>query len=425
MDASSTPTARADSYSFVPLGTPPMVVGGEGNHLILADGRRILDGAGGAIVNNIGYGRPEIAAAASSVLTGAAYVLPTWATDARLSLIERLTDRWLPSGLTRGILVAGGSESVDSAMRIARQHHIAKGNQDKWKILGRQISYHGATLASLAVANHDRRREPFGQLLLDMAKIDVFEADAAIKTIEAEDPSTVAAIIGEPVIGASGAAISPADDYWTKLRQYCSENDILLIVDEVMTGVGRTGVKFGIEHWGVTPDILVGSKGLGGGYAPIGGVFATEAVVAPMTDRVMYFTFSGSDVTCAIADTVLQILEDEKLVDRCSEMGAMLMSKLKSRLGDHPHVIDIRGKGLLIGVELTKDRDTGASFNGMLTNAVVEEAMTHDTWIYPAGCSAVPDALLYGPSFTVTEAELEQLVDVTAASLDSALNRMV
>ncbi len=413
----------AHRFPFIP-GQPPLtIVDAQGNHLITHDGRRILDGAGGAVVNNIGYGRPEIAEAAASALPG--YVVPVFATPARIRLVERLVDRWLPPGLTRALFVGGGSESVDTAMRIVRQYHLAKGHPDKWRVVGRNISYHGATLASLAVANHDRRRAAFGPLLLDLPKVDAYDADQVIKTIEAEDPTTIGGLILEPVIGASGAAIVSPDDYWPKLRAFCTEHDILLIADEVMSGVGRTGRKFGVDHWSVTPDILVGSKGLAGGYAAIGGVFATDAVVAPLVGtNVMYFTFSGNDLACTIADRTLQILEDEDLVARAAVMGDRLRSALDERLADHPNVADVRGLGLLLGVELVKDRSTGASFDGSLTPLVVEEALARDCWIYPAGSGPVPDALLFGPGFTITDAEIEHLADVTLDSINAALTRV-
>jgi adenosylmethionine-8-amino-7-oxononanoate aminotransferase len=413
---------RAAGYPFVP-GTPPLTIAGaEGNHLITTDGRRILDGAGGAIVNCIGWGRPEMAEAAAAALTGAGYTLPTFATEARLSLVERLVDHWLPPEITRCLFVGGGSESVDSAIRITRQHHVANGNTDKWKVLGREVSYHGATLAALSVSNHDRRRAGMGPLLMDLPKIDNLDADQAIKTIEAEDPSTVGAVIAEPVVGASGAAIVAPDDYWPKLRSYCTQHDILLIADEVMTGIGRTGKNFGVNHWDVTPDIIVGSKGLAGGYAAIGGVFATDAVVEPLIgSTVMYFTFSGNDLACALADRTLRIIEDEDLVERARTQGAKLRTMLETRFGDHPNVSDIRGLGLLQGIELGGD---GGSFDGSLTPLVVEEALARDCWIYPAGSAGVPDGLLFGPSYTVTDEELERIVDITAASLDAALARV-
>lgn len=416
---------RAGRYPFVPSAPPLTIVGGEGNHLITDTGRRILDGAGGAIVNCIGYGRPEIADAAVQALTGTGYTLPLFATEPRVQLIERLVDRWLPTGLTRVMFVNGGSESVDSAVRIARQHHVAKGNSSKWKVLGRSTSYHGATLAALSVANHDRRRVGMGPLLMDLPKVDPFDAEQVIKTIEAEDPATVSALILEPVVGAAGAALISPDDYWPTLREFCTANNILMIADEVMSGVGRTGRKFGVDHWDVTPDIMVGAKGLAGGYAALGAVFATDHVVEPLVgSTVMYFTFSGSDLACAIANRVLQIIEDEDLVARAAVMGTLMKSALEERLGDHPNVAEIRGLGLFIGLELRKDRATGADFGGELTPLIVEEAMDRDCWIYPAGSAAVPDAMLFGPAYTITETEIEQLVDVTAASIDAAVERV-
>ncbi len=415
--------SRAERFPFLPAAPPLTIVDAIGNHLITDDGRRILDGAGGAVVNNIGYGRPEIAEAMTKALPG--YVVPLFATEARVSLIERLVDRWLPPGLTRAMFVGGGSESVDTAMRIVRQYHLAKGNPDKWRVVGRAISYHGATLASLAVANHDRRRAPFGPMLLDLPKVDPLDADQAIKTIESEDPATIGGLIMEPVIGASGAAIVPPEDYWPKLRRFCCEHDILLIADEVMTGVGRTGKKFGVDHWGVTPDLLVGSKGLAGGYAAIGGVFATDAVVAPLAGgNVMYFTFSGNDLACVIADRTLEILEDEDLVARAATQGSRLRAALETRLADHPNVSEVRGLGLLLGVELVGDGETGASFGGKLTPLVVEEALARDCWIYPAGSGGVPDGLLFGPGFTITDEEIDRLADITLESIDAALARV-
>ena len=416
--------ARLSRYPFVPGPVPLTVVGGEGVWLHTDDGRRILDGAGGAVVANIGHGRPEPAAAAAEVLQGYAYTVPPFATEARVRLIERLVGNWLPEGMTRCLFVAGGSESVDSALRIARQHHVCRGDLNRTKIIGRSISYHGATLASLAVANHDRRRAGLEPMLADWPKADALDAEAVRKLVEAEDPGTIAAIIAEPVSGASGAALVPPDDYLPGLRSICDDHGILLISDEVMAGFGRTGANFGIDHAGVVPDLLVGGKGLGGGYVPIGGVFATEAVVAPIAEAgqsVMYFTFSGSDIVCAVADRVLQVMEDEDLVARAAVQGEHLRALLTEALGDHPNVADIRGRGLLMGLELVADRSTGATFAGRLSPKVVSEALERNCWVYPAGSAAVPDGILFGPAFTITDGELEQLVAITAEALDAAV----
>lgn len=415
---------RAAAYPFVPGPVAATIVGGSGSHLITADGRRILDAGGGAIVTNIGHGRPEPAAAAAEAMGGAAYVVPVWATEHRLRLIERLKQNWLPEGLTRCLFVSGGSESVDSAIRIARQYHVARGDIDRWKVIGREVSYHGATLATLSASNHDRRRATLEPLLVDQPKADFFDHDAVRKLIETEDPATVSAIVVEPVSGASGGALLPPDDYLPGLRRICDDHGIVLIADEVMTSFGRTGARFGVDHVDVVPDLLVGGKGLGGGYVPIGAVFATDAIVEPIAEAellVMYFTFSGSDVACAVSDRVLRIMEDEDLVARAAVMGTKLERLLDEALADHPNVSDRRGRGLMQGVELVRDRETGAHFGGALAPAAVGEALDRDVWIYPAGSGGVPDALLFGPPFTVSESELETMVGVCVESIDAAV----
>jgi adenosylmethionine-8-amino-7-oxononanoate aminotransferase len=415
---------RAGRYPLIPGGEPLTITGGDGCHLLTDDGRRILDAGGGAVVVNIGHGRPEVVEAATAALTGGGYVVPLWATEWRVRLVERLTSSWLPAGLERCLFTAGGSESVDTAMRLARQHHLSAGRPERWKVIGRSTSYHGATLATLAVGGHDRRRAAFGPLLLDLPKAEADDAEALAKVIESEGPESVAAFIGEPISGASGGGLVPPDDYWPRVREVCDAYGVLLIADEVMTGFGRTGRRFAIEHWDVTPDILVAGKGLGGGYVAIGGVFATNAVVEPIAaagDSVMFFTFSATDLSCAIADRVLQILEDERLVERCAEVGEVLRTRLIAELGSHPNVRDVRGQGLMLGVELVRDRATGASWGGRLAPAVVAEALRRDLWVYPAGSAAVPDALLFGPPFTITDDDIEVAVTRTRAALDAAL----
>lgn len=416
---------RLQLYPFVPSATPPpLIVGGHGSHLHTADGRRILDGGGGAIVANIGHGRPEPAEAAAAALTDGCYTVPVWATEHRLRLIERLQADWLPESLPRALFTSGGSEAVEAAVRLARQHHTARGDHDRWKVIGRAISYHGATLGTLSVANHDRRRAGFDPLLVESPKIDVDDIEQARKLVEAEDPATVAAIVVEPVSGSSGAALVPPEGYLSGLRRLCDEHGILLVADEVMTAFGRTGKRFGVDHDDVVPDILVGGKGLGGGYVPLGAVFAAEHVVAPLAEAgttVMYYTFSGADVACAVGDRVLRIVEEEGLVAQAESRGRLLTELLDDAFADHPHVADRRGRGLLQGLQLVADRSTGAGFGGGLTPMVVAEALERDCWIYPAGSGPVEDALLFGPPFTITPSELEQLVAITRTSIDAAV----
>ncbi len=282
----------------------PTIVAGEGCELITADGRRILDAAGGAVVNNIGHGRREVAAAVAACLERTDYVLPVWPTPTRLELIEYLTQQWLPPGFERVFFAGGGSEANDSALRLARSYHLARGDEQRYKVIGRVPSYHGSTLATLSIGGHMARRDGFDPLLQEHPKVRWDNADALAATIEAANPSTVAAFIAEPVIGASGAALLAPLDYWATVSEVCREYGVLMIADEVMTGFGRTGQRWGHYHDDWEPDIIVAAKGISGGYLPLSMVSATNHVVdtvAAAERNVMYFTYSGHDACCAAA----------------------------------------------------------------------------------------------------------------------------
>jgi adenosylmethionine-8-amino-7-oxononanoate aminotransferase len=399
------------SYHFVPGATGPTIVGGDGCWLITDDGRRILDAAGGAIVANIGHGRSVVADAVRDALDGGAYVVPIWSTPHRERLHDLLTTRWLPAGMGNVFFTSGGSESADSALRLARAHHVAAGRPERWKVVGRHPSYHGITLASMAVGSHSGRRDGYEPLLLDFPKVPWDDADAAVEIIEREDPSTIAAFLFEPIIGAAGACLTASDDYWQAVAEVCRRNDILLIADEVMTGFGRTGTRWGVDHLPFEPDVVFGGKGLGGGYVPIGMVAATDAVVEPLRgSRFMYFTFSAGDGACAGAAAVLDVIEAEHLVERASAMGDILEKLLTDALGEHPAVVDLRGRGLFRGVELTPS-------GGKLAVAVVNECLARDMWIYPAGSGPVEDAVMIGSPLTISHAELELLVDTLRTAI--------
>jgi adenosylmethionine-8-amino-7-oxononanoate aminotransferase len=270
-------------YAFVP-GTPdyPTIVGGDGCHLLTADGRRILDGAGGAIVGNIGWGRAEVADAAREAMAGGAYVVPLWPTPQRLELIDRLVERWLPEGFTNVFFTSGGSESTDSALRLSRAYQVAKGRPDRWKVVGRHPSYHGMTLATMSAGSHTGRNAGYEPMLTPFPKVPWDDIEQLVQIIEHEDPATIAGFIAEPITGAAGACLTASDEYWRTVTDLCRQHDILLIADEVMTGYGRTGLTFGHQHFPFEPDVIVGGKGLGGGYVPLGAVAAkghvTEAL---------------------------------------------------------------------------------------------------------------------------------------------------
>jgi adenosylmethionine-8-amino-7-oxononanoate aminotransferase len=439
--------SSTERYPFVPRrgGAPLTIERAEGAYLYTADGRSILDAAGGAIVSNIGHGRREVAEAAARAIEETSYVVPVFATPGRMALVERLLDRWLPEGLTRVYLTSGGSESVDAAIRLARQHWVARGETRRWKVIGRQLSYHGTTVATLAAGGHEKRRKPFGPLLHDWPKApacyclrcpleasypscELACAEALDALIESEGPETVAAFLAEPVVGSTAGAVSPPDDYWPRIAEICRRHGVLLIADEVMTGFGRTGKRFGVEHWGVTPDILVSGKGLAGGYAPIGGVYVSEEVVAPLAksgEELMYYTFGAHPSACAAAEKVLEILEREDLVSRAAEQGEKLRKRL-APLEAHPHVAQVRGRGLLLAVELVKDRSTLEPFPAELnlTGRVVATGLGDGVFFYPGGSGSAQDVVLLGPPFIIGDPEIEKMVSTLERSIESVLARL-
>jgi adenosylmethionine-8-amino-7-oxononanoate aminotransferase len=279
------------------------------------------------------------------------------------------------------------------------------------------------TLASLAVGGHSSRRSGFEHVLMDFPKMPVADAEGLEKVIESEGPDTIAAVIAEPVIGASAGALLPPDDWWPDVRAICDTHDILLIADEVMTGFGRTGRKFGVDHWGVVPDIMVGGKGLSGGYAPLGGVYASDEVVAPIAavgGGMMFYTYSAHSAACAAGIAALTILEEEDLVAASATKGEDFLRRLRPLEG-HPHVREVRGLGLMIGIELVRDKADGEPYgptDGM-AGQVVAEALRRGVWVYPAGDGSVPDALLIGPPFTITGAEMDTVVAVLGEAISA------
>jgi adenosylmethionine-8-amino-7-oxononanoate aminotransferase len=403
-------------YHFVPhtsgpYGDIPTIVGGDGCWLICADGRRILDAAAGAIVGNIGWGRAEVADATRAAMANGAYSVPIWPSEQRLLLRDRLVERWLPSDFSQVFFTSGGSESTDSALRLARSYQLGKGRPNRWKVVGRHPSYHGMTLGTVAVASHSTRQAGFEPLLLPFPKVPWDDPQAVVDIIEREDPDTIAGFIAEPITGAAGACLTASDEYWRAVTDICHRHDILLITDEVMCGYGRTGLMFGFQHFPFEPDVIVGGKGLGGGYVPMGAV-ASRADVAEVLANAgfMYFTFTGNDAACAASVAVLDILEREGLVERAAKMGAVLGDRLHAELDNHPAVVEVRGRGMFYGIELRVPH-----------TRVVAEALSRDVWIYPAGSGPVPSAVMIAPPFVVTDDELEVIVSTTRASLDAAM----
>ena len=429
----------ATRMAFVPAGVPFAIDRAEGAYLITPSGQRILDAGGGAIVMNIGHGRREVAEVAAREMERLTYVIPPFQTESRTRLVDRLVKNWLPPGMTRATFTSGGSESVETALRLARQHHVAAGRTERWKVIGLDISYHGVSLGALSVGNHVGRRTGFEPILIPYPKAPApyhvlgvepgpDPVDALEQVILEEGPETVAAFIAEPVVGSSGGVMLPPEDYWWRVLEVCHRHGVLVIADEVMTGFGRTGKKFGVDQWSVVPDIMVGGKGLAGGYAPMGGLYATEEVVAPLAAKredLMFYTFAGHPASCAVADKVLEIMEREDLVARAERMGGVLRSRLDEEIGPLEHVGEVRGLGLMLGIELVKNRETMERFpaEAKMASRVMAEGLKRGVFFYPGGSGPARDVVMLGPPFIINGEDIDTLVGVLAESIAAATGR--
>ena len=387
----------------------------EGVHLHTTDGRSIIDAAGGAIVSNIGHGRARVAAAVAEATQSCTYVVPPWMTPGRERLLEALARDWIDPQYTRMHATSGGTEANEAAMKIALQYQQAIGETARTKILGRSVSYHGTTLATAAISGHPARKRGLEGALARYPTVQTpyllrcplgahhadagaYYADDLRATIEREGPETIAALLAEPITGSSGGALVPPEDYWPRVREICDEMGILLIADEVMTGFGRTGKAFGHQHWDAEPDIFLGGKGLAGGYAPLAGVFAKEAVGAALDEAaypVMFNTFGGHPAACAAAAEVLDIMIEEDLITRAAKLGDYLHTRLQDAFSNHPHVAEVRGRGLLQAIEIVKDRDSLERYahEDTISAKVVASALDKGVFFYGGGTE--PSAMWY------------------------------
>jgi adenosylmethionine-8-amino-7-oxononanoate aminotransferase len=419
---------------------PLMIDRAEGVWLYTEDGEKILDAAAGAVVTNIGQGREEIAQLMAEEVRRANYVVPIWSTPQRQRLVERLA-RWTPPGLNRFFFTSGGSEAVEAALKFALMYHKVHGRPQRTKIIAREASYHGNSIAALS-AGGSLRRADYEQVLFDWPKIkpsycyrcpwdktypgcDIDCANALEAEIARHGEDTIAAFIAEPMMGSAGGSVPPVKEYWPRLAEICQRHGVLLIADEVMTGFGRTGRRFAVDHWNVVPDILVGGKGLTGGYMPMGMMAVRESLVEQCEAKgadFMFYTYSSHPTACAVADRVLEIMEREDLVERAAEMGARLGAQLKEELSGHPMVGDIRGTGMFWGVEMVRDRASRTPYPPAMkvANRVVSAGLEHGIFVYPATGMARPggDAVMVTPPFIINGDEIEYIVGHLRATLD-------
>jgi adenosylmethionine-8-amino-7-oxononanoate aminotransferase len=426
----------------------PSAVRAEGSTIWDADGRAYLDAAGGAIVVGVGHGRESVARVMAEQAGRVAYAHGTAFTTDALERYATALAAHLPLADAAVYPVSGGSEAMESALKLARSYHVARGETERWIVIARWGSYHGNSLGALDLSGRKPLRRPYEAWLGRFRHVsaaypyragepganalgDAAELAAELdRAIEAAEPGTVAAFVAEPIVGATLAAAVPPDGYWEAIAEVCRRHGVLLIADEVMTGFGRTGRWFGIDHWGVRPDIVVGAKGGTSGYFPFGFVAASGTVARTVLDEppgfVHGFTYSHHAVGAAVAGEVLRILEDEDLVAARATKGELLQALLRDRLGGHPNVGEIRGRGLLVGLELVADRESRAPFPraDRLTEAVVRGARAAGVLVYSGTGLADGtngDSILLGPPFVVTEDELTRIVDGLATAIEAAV----
>jgi adenosylmethionine-8-amino-7-oxononanoate aminotransferase len=424
--------------------TYPTVTHGKGVFLYDTEGREYLDGSSGAMTASIGHGVQEIADAMKTQAERVAFTYRTQFTNEPVEELALRLTRIAPGDLNWAFFVNSGSEASEFAIRAAVGHWREQTMPAKVKILGRHISYHGMTLGALSMSGHAARRPDYGPLLhafpvgppaysYRFAQPGESDEDYAARAagafehaILAGNPDTVAAIIAEPIVGAAGGVLVPPQGYFLRLREICDRLNVLFIVDEVITGMGRTGDWFASSYEGVVPDILLAGKGLSAGYSPVGAVLLREHMIQTLREGsgVAPFghTFSGNPLSAAVCLAVLDFMERESVLDNVKQRATQLETGLRNLSQRYPHMVDVRGRGLLWGFEFVVDpRTRQAPDRQHETSSVfVQECLEQGLIVYPAGISPLNNAAIISPPLTISEYEIQTLLD----KLDGALQAM-
>ncbi len=417
----------------------PLAVAAEGSWIVDAEGRRYLDAAGGAAVANLGHDLDDVADAVAAEIRGLGYVNGTQFTTVACEALAAELAEVLPEPLRHVYFLASGSEAIEAAVKLARQYQVERGRGGRWKVISRIPSYHGNTLAALALSGRESYRADYGPLLLDLPRIPAPDpwrrpdhpgttGAALAQEIARQGAESVAAFLGEPIGGSSSGAVVPPPGYWRRIAATCRDQGLLWIADEVMCGMGRSGRWFAFEHFGAVPDILVLGKGLNAGAVPLSAVVASREVVATIARGSGAFhhaqTYSHQPATCAAGLAVVRRLKRDRLVERAAALEAPLFAAL-GRLQRHAAVGDVRGKGLLAAVELVADRITGEPFprSARVAERLAAAAFEEGLIVWPNAGNVDGtrgDLVMLAPAFTASEAELAEI----GLRLDRALDRV-
>ncbi|MEM1376022.1 MAG: aspartate aminotransferase family protein [Pseudomonadota bacterium] len=417
----------------------PIAVGGDGPFIIDANGHRYLDACGGAAVSCLGHCDAHLTSVLRQQAEAMTYAHTSFFTSEPAERLAGRLANLAPGDLNRVYFVSGGSEAMEAALKLARQYYLEKGEPKRANIIARWQSYHGNTLGALSAGGNRWRRAQFEPMLspamhhvsqcnayrgkhageTDDAYGDRLAAELAAK-IEDLGPATVAAFVAEPVVGATMGAVPPVDGYFRKMKAVCERYGVLMILDEVMCGMGRTGTLFACEQDGVDPDMIAIAKGLGAGAQPIGALMVSDRIYDAVENGTGFFqhghTYLGHPMACAVGNAVLDRLIDDGVLERVTPMGQKLRDALSARFGNHPHVGNIRGRGLFIGLEIVKDRGTKQPFASSLGIAtkIKKRAMAERLMCYPMSGTIdgqAGDHILLAPPFIIEDAHIAMIVD--------------
>ena len=430
------------------LSTPATAETANGMYFVDKQGNTFLDACGGAAVSCLGHAHPDVLAAMHAQIDRLAYAHTSFFTNDPSEELADFLAKAASAGLDKVYFVSGGSEAVEGALKFARQYFVEIGQPERTVFVARRQSYHGNTLGALAVGGNEWRRKQFAPLLIDVGRVSpcyeyrdrradesrdqytqrlLVELDAKFQEI---GPEKVIAFVAEPVVGATAGALTPTPGYFKGVRELCDRYGILLIADEVMCGMGRTGTLFAIEQENVVPDLVTIAKGLGGGYQPIGAFMAQSRLVEAIRKGSGLFqhghTYIGHAVACAAALAVQKVIERDNLLAAVRENGAYFKGLLDERLGASPWVGDIRGRGLFLGVELVRDRAHKTPFDPSLKlhARVKSQAMRNGLMVYPMGGTIdgrVGDHVLLAPPFIASKGDLDRIADLLSISIEQAI----